>query len=114
MRLNAHGVNLTEPGEATVREATADGVFPPDFYSTTNLATQVRLSGRWVDVEQPEMDCGLLVTGADTDRGPRVRTVPVSDVRAGDRLICGASGVRVVEVPAQQADTGQVFEFMNS
>ena len=112
MRLNAHGVNLTEPGEATVREATADGVFPPDFYSTTNLATQVRLSGGWVDVEQPEMDCGLLVT--DTDGAPRVRTVPVSDVRAGDRVVCGASGVRVVEVPAQQADSGQVFEFMNS
>jgi lysine-ketoglutarate reductase/saccharopine dehydrogenase-like protein (TIGR00300 family) len=112
MRLNAHGVNLTEPGEATVREVEADGVFPADFYSTTNLATQVRLFGRWVDVEQPEMDCGLLVT-QDGD-GWRVRTVPVSDVRAGDRVVCGPSGVRVVEVPAQRADAGEVFEFMNS
>jgi lysine-ketoglutarate reductase/saccharopine dehydrogenase-like protein (TIGR00300 family) len=112
MRLNAHGVNLTDPGEATVREVEGDGVFPADFYSTTNLATQVRLSGRWVDVEQPEMDCGLLVTG-DSDSW-RVRTVPVSDVRAGDRVVCGAAGVRVVEIPSQQADAGQVFEFMNS
>ena len=112
MRLNAHGVNLTEPGEATVREVETDGVFPADFYSTTNLATQVRLSGRWVDVENPEMDCGLLVTGDDDSR--RVRTVPVSDVRAGDRVVCGAAGVRVVEVPSLQADVGQVFEFMNS
>jgi lysine-ketoglutarate reductase/saccharopine dehydrogenase-like protein (TIGR00300 family) len=112
MRLNAHGVNLTEPGEATVREVETDGVFPADFYSTTNLATQVRLSGRWVDVENPEMDCGLLVTGDDDSR--RVRTVPVSDVRAGDRVVCGAAGVRVVEVPALQGDVGQVFEFMNS
>jgi lysine-ketoglutarate reductase/saccharopine dehydrogenase-like protein (TIGR00300 family) len=112
MRLNAHGVNLTEPGEATLREVEADGVFPADFYSTTNLATQVRLSGRWVDVEQPEMDCGLLVMGGGDSW--RVRTVPVSDVRAGDRVVCGAAGVRVVEIPAQQADAGQVFEFMNS
>ena len=112
MRLNAHGVNLTEPGEATVREVETDGVFPADFYSTTNLATQVRLSGRWVDVEHPEMDCGLLVTGDDDSW--RVRTVPVSDVRAGDRVVCGAAGVRVVEVPALQGDVGQVFEFMNS
>jgi lysine-ketoglutarate reductase/saccharopine dehydrogenase-like protein (TIGR00300 family) len=112
MRLNAHGVNLAEPGEATVREVETDGVFPADFYSTTNLATQVRLSGRWVDVERPEMDCGLLVTGEGVD--VRVRTVPVSDVLAGDRVVCGASGVRVVEVPAQQADAGEVFEFMNS
>jgi len=112
MRLNAHGVNLADPGEATVREVEVDGVFPQDFYSTTNLATQVRLSGRWVDVEQPEMDCGLLVTGEEGGR--RVRTVPVSDARAGDRVVCGASGVRVVQVPAQQVDQGQVFEFMNS
>ena len=112
MRLNAHGVNLADPGEATVRIVEVDGVFPLDFYSTTNLATQVRLSGRWVDVEQPEMDCGLLVTGADA--GLRVRTVPVSDVRAGDRVVCGPAGVRVVQVPSQQVDEGQVFEFMNS
>jgi lysine-ketoglutarate reductase/saccharopine dehydrogenase-like protein (TIGR00300 family) len=112
MRLNAYGVNLAEPGEATVREVETDGVFPDDFYSTTNLATQVRLSGRWVDVEGPEMDCGLVVTGEGEHQ--RVRTVPVSDVLAGDRVVCGADGVRVVEVPAQQADDGQVFEFMNS
>jgi lysine-ketoglutarate reductase/saccharopine dehydrogenase-like protein (TIGR00300 family) len=112
MRLNAYGVNLAEPGEATVREVETDGVFPADFYSTTNLATQVRLSGRWVDVEHPEMDCGLVVTGEGEQQ--RVRTVPVSDVLAGDRVVCGAEGVRVVEVPAQQAEDGQVFEFMNS
>jgi lysine-ketoglutarate reductase/saccharopine dehydrogenase-like protein (TIGR00300 family) len=112
MRLNAYGVNLAEPGEATVREVETDGVFPADFYSTTNLATQVRLAGRWVDVEQPEMDCGLLVTGEGDEQ--RVRTVPVSDVLAGDRVVCGADGVRVVEVPSQRADSGEVFEFMNS
>ena len=111
MRLNAHGVNLTEPGEAFVREVDADGVFPRDFYSPTNLATQVRLAGRWVDVEQPEMDCGLLVTGEGT--GTRVRTVPVSDVRRGDRIVCGAAGVRVVRVRTAQPDDAD-FEFMNS
>lgn len=46
MRLNAHGVNLSEPGEAVLREAERDGVFPLDFYSTTNLDTQVRIDGR--------------------------------------------------------------------
>jgi lysine-ketoglutarate reductase/saccharopine dehydrogenase-like protein (TIGR00300 family) len=113
MRLNVHGVNLTDPGEATLREVTADGVFPGDFYSTTNLDTQVRLDGRWIDVEQPEMDCGLLVTGEGAD--VRVRTVPVSDVHVGDRIVCGASGVRVVHTPAEMVDdAGEVFEFMNS
>jgi lysine-ketoglutarate reductase/saccharopine dehydrogenase-like protein (TIGR00300 family) len=112
MRLNTYGVNLSDPGEPTLREVTAEGVFPADFYSTTNLDTQVRLDGRWVDVEHPEMDCGLLVSGAPGAR--RVRTVPVSDVHVGDQVVCGASGVRVVQHPTEAVEGGEVFEFMNS
>ena len=104
MRLNAHGVNLTNPGEARTTDVDRDGVFPDDFYSTTNLDTQVRLGGRWVHVEQPEMDCGLLVTGEGD--ATRVRTLPVSDVRAGDRIVCGAAGVRVVLPAAAGIDDG--------
>ncbi len=111
MRLNAYGVNLTDPGEVVLREVETDGVFPPDFYSTTNLATQVRLDGHWVDVQQPEMDCGLVVSGSGAARS--VRTVPVSDVRAGDTVVCGASGVRVVRPNASSGEALD-FEFMNS
>ncbi|MDX6225973.1 MAG: hypothetical protein QOE64_2349 [Frankiales bacterium] len=111
MRLQAHGVNPVESTEATIREVEQDGVFPQDFYSTTNLETVVRIDGAWVPVEQPEMDCGLLVGD-----GPRIRTVPVSDVKAGDRVVCGAHGVKVVlpirEHSANAAGGG--FEFMNS
>src|ERR1700761_3667898 len=64
MRLQAHGVNAVEPGAAVVKPAPRDGVFPDDFYSTTNLETVVRLGGSWVPVEHPEMDCGLLVSGS--------------------------------------------------
>jgi lysine-ketoglutarate reductase/saccharopine dehydrogenase-like protein (TIGR00300 family) len=109
MRLQTHGVNLVDPGEAQVRPAPSDGVFPDDFYSTTNLETVVRLGGQWVPVEQPEMDCGLLV------RDGRVRTVPVSDVRAGDQIVCGAGGVRVVlPVREHKAVREDAFEFMGS
>ena len=38
-----------------------DGVFPDGFYSTTNLVTRVRLEGKWLTVDNPEMDCGLVV-----------------------------------------------------
>ena len=108
MRLQVHGVNLVEPGEAELRPAPADGVFPDDFYSTTNLETVVRLSGAWVPVEQPEMDCGLVVTGG------RVRTVPVSDVKAGDAVVCGAAGVRVVLPTREHKAISDDFEFMAS
>ena len=61
MRLQTHGVNQVDPGEAVLRAVDRDGVFPEDFYSTTNLETVVRLGADWVPVEQPEMDCGLVV-----------------------------------------------------
>jgi lysine-ketoglutarate reductase/saccharopine dehydrogenase-like protein (TIGR00300 family) len=108
MRLQAHGVNQVDPGEAVLREVERDGVFPDDFYSTTNLETVVRLGTTWVPVEQPEMDCGLVVEDG------RVRTVPVSDVKAGQRVVCGAGGVKVV-LPLKEHSTSEgSFEFMAS
>src|SRR3990170_850508 len=62
MRLQTRGVNQVHPGEATITQADRDGVFPDGFYSTTNLATKVRLEGRWISVDNPEMDCGLVAT----------------------------------------------------
>jgi lysine-ketoglutarate reductase/saccharopine dehydrogenase-like protein (TIGR00300 family) len=107
MRLQAHGVNQVDPGQAQLRPCERDGVFPDDFYSTTNLETVVRLDGDWVPVEQPEMDCGLVV------EGKRVHTVPVSDVKAGQQVVCGASGVKVV-LPAREHSANDAFEFMSS
>jgi len=107
MRLQTHGVNQVDPGEARLRTADRDGVFPEDFYSTTNLETVVRLGAQWVPVEQPEMDCGLVVEDA------RVRTVPVSDVRAGMQVVCGAGGVKVV-LPLREHSADGGFEFMSS
>ena len=106
MRLQTHGVNQVHPGQAVTRPCERDGVFPDDFYSTTNLETVVRLGSTWVPVEHPEMDCGLVVTDG------RVRTVPVSDVRAGDEVVCGAGGIKVVLPPVERS--GDTFEFMSS
>ncbi|KQT94439.1 hypothetical protein ASG49_06060 [Marmoricola sp. Leaf446] len=118
MRLQTHGVNQVEPGEAEVVPAAQDGVFPDGFYSSTNLETQVRVGGRWWTVENPEMDCGLVVEGdAPAAEGAgagdvAVRTVPMADVRAGMRVVCGAAGVRVT-VPVSERSGGS-FGFMES
>ncbi|HVE97567.1 MAG TPA: TIGR00300 family protein [Mycobacteriales bacterium] len=108
MRLQTHGVNQVDPGEAVLKPADRGGVFPEDFYSTTNLDTLVRVEGRWIPVDHPEMDCGLVY------RDGRVRTVPVSDVMAGDLVVCGASGVKVVLPPKQHSANAESFEFMSS
>jgi lysine-ketoglutarate reductase/saccharopine dehydrogenase-like protein (TIGR00300 family) len=109
MRLQTRGVNQVDPGTAAVAEVETDGVFPDGFYSSTNLETEVRLGRTWLRVENPEMDCGLVVD--DSDGQVRVRTVPMADVRAGMQVVCGASGIRV-ETP-QARDTGG-FGFMES
>ncbi len=112
MRLQTHGANAVDPGTATTRPAPADGVFPEDFYSTTNLDTFVRLDREWIRTDRSEMDCGLVVE--QRDGGAVVRTVPVSDVLAGEPVVCGAHGVRV-EMPASVArGEEEEFGFMSS
>ncbi len=112
MRLQTHGVNLVDHEDVLIRTADRDGVFPDDFYSTTNLDTLIRYEGRWIPVENPEMDCGLVVSG--TGSAVTVRTVPMSDVKAGERIVCGAHGVRVVALPIHHEKSADAFEFMNS
>jgi lysine-ketoglutarate reductase/saccharopine dehydrogenase-like protein (TIGR00300 family) len=112
MRLQTRGVNQVHPGEAAIAQADRDGVFPDGFYSTTNLATKVRLQGRWISVENPEMDCGLVAT-LDEDGVPtRIVTLPMSDVREGMWVVTGAAGIRV-DVPVVAKD-GDSFGFMES
>jgi lysine-ketoglutarate reductase/saccharopine dehydrogenase-like protein (TIGR00300 family) len=116
MRVQIHGANAVDPGVALTRPAPSDGVFPDDFYSTTNLETLVRLDKEWLRVRQPEMDCGLVVTEEDGEEGGRVivRTVPVSDVKAGDTVVCGAHGVRVELPPTAPRGEEDDFGFMSS
>ena len=112
MRLQTRGVNQVDPGEAQLTEAEQDGVFPDGFYSTTNLATRVRLGGRWYDVANPEMDCGLVVEREDGGDVRRVITLPMSDVRAGMLVVTGASGIKVVSPVVDRPSEG--FGFMES
>jgi lysine-ketoglutarate reductase/saccharopine dehydrogenase-like protein (TIGR00300 family) len=112
MRLQTRGVNQVDPGEATLDRAELDGVFPEGFYSTTNLPTKVRFGSNWVDVENPEMDCGLVVEYAESGAVDRVITLPMSDVRVGMYVVCGASGVRVQSPVMDKQEGG--FGFMES
>ncbi len=107
VELQVHGANRVVQRDADLTAADRDGVLPTGFYSTTNLPTAVRMNGHWVAVDNPEMDCGLVVL----DDG-RVRTVPMHRVREGDRVVIGSEGVRVT--PPQRPRGASPFEFMSS
>ena len=110
MRLQTRGVNQVDPGQASVSPVEQDGVFPDGFYSTTNLVTRVRLEGKWLMVDNPEMDCGLVYD--DAGESPRFYTLPMADVKAGMQVVCGADGIKV-EPPLAKA-VGGSFGFMES
>jgi lysine-ketoglutarate reductase/saccharopine dehydrogenase-like protein (TIGR00300 family) len=105
--LQVHGANPVNQRDAEIVPADRDGVLPAGFYSTTNLPTAVRIEGRWVQVENPEMDCGLLLLPDG-----RVRTLPMHRVRVGDRVVIGRDGVRVT--PPERPRGHSPFEFMAS
>ncbi len=106
-RLAQHGANPETVEDAGLAAADVDGAFPPGFYSSTNLVTEVRVDGRWIDVEHPEMDCGIVVEGI------RARTIAMSDVRRGMSIVMGGLGIRVT--PPERPDAArQAFQFMSS
>src|SRR5204863_562988 len=83
------GCHAAEVQDAITRAADRDGCAPEDFYSTTNQRTQVRLDGRWLNVDKQRMDAAIVVAGG----GAACRKL--RDLRAGDQVICGLDGIRV-------------------
>lgn len=105
-KLREVGAEVLDEGDAVTEPAPADGILPDQFYATTNYATQVRVRGTWIPVARPEMDCAIAL-----DEGGPI-TVPPSDVRAGEAIVVGHAGVKVL-VP-QRERRKAVFEFMAS
>jgi lysine-ketoglutarate reductase/saccharopine dehydrogenase-like protein (TIGR00300 family) len=109
LRLRQQGAEVLERANAQIAAASADGVFPPDFYVTTNQQTFVRIEGKEIEVQPAMMDSAIAV---DRKRGT-ARAVKFFDVRKGDGVVIGHQGVRVV--PVQRATTRtDVFQFINT
>jgi lysine-ketoglutarate reductase/saccharopine dehydrogenase-like protein (TIGR00300 family) len=106
--IHDHGAVPVADHDCVTVAADLDGAFPEGFYSTTNYRTQVRLGGEWIDVEDQEMDCGILVDA----EGTAARCVAMVDVRTGDRIVVGRQGLRVF--PAETMARQNLFEFMAS
>jgi lysine-ketoglutarate reductase/saccharopine dehydrogenase-like protein (TIGR00300 family) len=104
--LQVHGVNRRHDTDVSTAVVDHDGILPSGFYSTTNLPSEVRIDGAWVAVDNPEMDCAIVV------ESDGARTVPMHQARRGDRIVVGSMGVRVHGLP--RAPSGSAFEFMAS
>lgn len=102
------GADIASASDVKTLPSPCDGALPDDFYSTTNLPTQVRIGGQWVEVGGTEMDLVILA-----DRAKKTaRMIPMADVRKGDPVVVGHEGIRVI--PLQRARSRETFSFMAS
>ncbi len=102
------GAEVLEKEDVRLARAARDGVFPDDFYCTTNLETWIRWKGRWLRVAREEMDSGIRVD----PRTGRAEPVRFAEVKRGDSFVVGHQGVKVV--PLERPRDAALFEFMTS
>lgn len=107
-KLKLQGITIKESEDVRIAEAPKDGVFPDDFYSTTNLETFVKYKENWIPVDGQEMDVGIRF---DQDKVKFTGT-PMNDVKKGELYIVGHKGVRVA--PYEDGAVSHGFRFMSS
>lgn len=102
------GATIVREQDARTERVEQTGVLPDDFYSTTNLPTQVRVNGRWVDVEHIEMDVAIVI---DRQAGQAL-SCPMHEVQVGDEVVVGHGGIKVI--PLERSRQREFFAFMQS
>ncbi len=107
--LSVLGAAIDEIKEVNLVAAEKDKVAPEGFYSSSNHLTHIFYGGDWIQVEDIEMDCLVVVD----EKEKRAFVKPIANIKAGDKIVVGLDGVRVTP-PHRSRDKQQVFEFMNS
>ncbi len=100
------GCPPVDTGDAKLETVTRDCCAPPSFYSTTNHRTLVRHGGAWIPVEKQRMDALIVV------RNSRAECRRLRDIRAGDAVVVGMEGIRVV--PESKERDRLHFAFMSN
>ncbi|RAP51836.1 MAG: TIGR00300 family protein [Methanosphaera sp. rholeuAM270] len=102
------GAQLVEEDEVDLVASQKDKTVPDNFYSTTNYITEIRYDNRWINIDNIEMDCLLVV-----DTKEKTATCkPLNTIKKGEMIVVGHKGVRVK--PPEKSRGKNTFEFMNS
>lgn len=109
LRLRQHGAEVVERSDVQLAPAPADGVFPEEFYVTTNQQTFVRVAGADVEVRPSIMDCGITVDPASK----RADALKFHQVKRGMQVVVGQKGIRVAPVQRSISRTDS-FEFITT
>ena len=105
-QLHGLGCSPVDAADAQLARVEQDRCAPDDFYSTTNHRTLVRHEQRWIDVEDQRMDALIVLEGG------RARCRRLRDIRAGDQVVIGMRGIRVL--PEAKERDRLSFAFMSN
>ncbi len=100
------GCSPVDSGDAELALVERDRCAPEEFYSTTNHRTLVRHAGEWVEAENQRMDATIVVASG------RAACRRLRDLRAGDRVVVGMRGIRVM--PESKERDRLAFAFMSN
>jgi lysine-ketoglutarate reductase/saccharopine dehydrogenase-like protein (TIGR00300 family) len=100
------GCAPVDTGDVEWAPVERDCCAPEDFYSTTNHRTLVRHQGEWRQVQNQRMDA-MIVISPERAVCRRLR-----DLRKGDRVVVGMSGIRVM--PESKERDRLAFAFMSN
>jgi lysine-ketoglutarate reductase/saccharopine dehydrogenase-like protein (TIGR00300 family) len=100
------GCSPVDSGEIETQIIEKDRCAPEDFYSTTNHRTLVRRAQNWIEVENQRMDALVLI------KDGRALCCKLRDIRAGDEVVTGMRGIRVV--PESKERDRLAFAFMSN
>ena len=107
--LSEIGAVISEIKEIELVPSKKDKTLPDDFYSTTNHPTSVRYEGKWIEVEDIEMDCMIVID----PESKRAFCKPIGRIEEEDLVAVGREGIKV-EPPERPRGKKGVFEFMSS
>src|ERR1700691_3252237 len=109
-RLLELGCAPAEQGGAVLSTVERDCCAPEDFYSTTNHRTLVRHESEWLEVQNQRMDAMIVVSNGVSGATASCRRL--RDLKKGDRVVVGMSGIRVV--PESKERDRLAFAFMSN
>jgi lysine-ketoglutarate reductase/saccharopine dehydrogenase-like protein (TIGR00300 family) len=99
--------------DARFAAAPSDGVFPDNFFSSTNLPTYVKVKGQWKMPREPRMDAGLVLDDRGELWAREGRRVRKGQLVALGKEEDGSEGIFVHSAPFFGEAEGE-FKFMSS
>ena len=99
------GLSELETEDAIWGEVDLDGTAPDGFYSTTNLVTEIRVNGAWLQVTRQRMDATVV-----DDDGVLI-CVKLRDLVKGQKVVIGFAGIRITPHTTRKLQQGN-FGFM--